>query len=132
MSPLLVSRSRALALVAFAGLAADSPGQATNISILPAPAWIRLCEWSVPASRPESRRSEGSRYLLYERQENPQQKESFTRVVRLMENQTGVQDSGSLTFDFDPIYQELLLHRVQILREGKVLERLDRSKLKII
>src|SRR6185436_3900373 len=50
----------------------------------------------------------------------------------LMENETGVQDSGSLRFSFDPSFEELLLNRVQIHREGKVLERLDRSKIRII
>src|SRR6266542_4787874 len=129
---LLVSRSRALALIALLCLTCNLSGQTTNVSVLPLPDWVRLCEWSLPTNRPSSRESQGSRYLLYERHENPQEHESFTRVVRLMENQTGVQDSGSLKFDFDPSFQELLLHRVNIHRAGQALERLDRSKIKII
>ena len=130
--PSLVSKRRALALIAFCCLAANLPGQTTNVSVLPPPDWVRLCEWRVSTNRLGSEKGEGSRYLLHERQENPQRKESFFRVVLLMENQTGVQDSGSLSFAFDPSFQELLLHRVQIHRDGKVLERLDRSKVRII
>lgn len=99
---------------------------ATNVSVIPLPAWVKPCDWSNPGKRIS--KSEGTRDLLYERQENPELKERFTRLVVLIENDTGVQDSGSLTFEFDPSYQDLLLHRVQIHREGKTLERLDRSK----
>ncbi len=130
--PSLVSKRRALALVALCCLASNLPGQTTNVSVVPPPDWVRLCEWGVSTNRLGSEKGEGSRYLLHERQENPQRKESFFRVVLLMENQTGVQDSGSLSFGFDPSFQELLLHRVQIHRDGKVLERLDRSKVRII
>jgi transglutaminase-like putative cysteine protease len=58
--------------------------------------------------------------------------ESFTRIVALMENSTGVQDSGSLTFSFDPGYQQLLFHSLRIHRQGRVLNRLDESKIRII
>lgn len=54
------------------------------------------------------------------------------RVLNLMENESGVQDSGSLSFYFDPSYQELILHQVQIHRGDQVLNRLDRSKIKNI
>ena len=36
-----------------------------------------------------------------------------------MENETSVQDSGSLDFSFDPNYQELQIHRVAVHRAGK-------------
>src|SRR5262245_35951133 len=106
--------------------------QTTNFSITPVPSWVRLAEWSFPTTRLTPATSEGSRYLLYERQEHPEQKESFTRVVRLMENQTGVQDSGSLRFSFEPSFQELHVNSVQIHRNGRILEKLDRSKIKLI
>lgn len=77
-------------------------------------------------------KSEGARYLLFERQDNPAEKERFIRVVRLMKNATGVQDSGSLTFEFDPGFQEFILHRVQIHRAGKVLDRLNPGTIKVI
>ena len=130
--PSPVSRSRALALIAFLCLALNSYGEATNVSVSAVPDWVRLCDWNLPTNQPQGEKSEASRYLLVERQEAPQRTESFSRVVRLMENQTGVQDCGRLSFGFDPAFQELLVHWVQIHRDGKVLERLDRSKVKII
>jgi transglutaminase-like putative cysteine protease len=49
-----------------------------------------------------------------------------------MQNKTGVQNSGSLSFGFDPSYQDLVLHRVRIHRNGQTLERLDASKIRVI
>ena len=37
-----------------------------------------------------------------------------------MENETGVQDYGNLSFGFDPSFQELSLHSVRIHRGGFV------------
>ena len=121
-----------LSVFACLGVAVQSGAETTNISIVPCPSWVRLCDWTAPTNQSKAEKKEGSRYLVYECQENPKLKETFTRVVRLMENETGVQDSGSLRFSFDPSFEELLLNRVQIHREGKVLERLDRSKIRII
>ncbi|PWU19553.1 MAG: hypothetical protein C5B50_06205 [Verrucomicrobia bacterium] len=104
----------------------------TNISVVPVPDWVRLDSWSMPTNHSNGDKSEDFRYLLHEVQLHPREKQKFIRVVRLMENQEGVQDSGSLTFSFDPDYQDLLLHHVQIHRAGKALQRLDRSRIKII
>ena len=81
---------------------------------VPPGSWVRECSWSAPTNSASEDKSEGVRYLLFEKQDNPAEKERFVHIVRLMENATGVQNSGSLSFDFDPIYQELILHRVRI------------------
>ncbi len=119
-----------LAQMAALCLGADLPPQIKTL--LPPASWVRECDWVAPTNDVSIEKSEGSRYLLYEKQDNPGEKERFMRVARLMENATGVQDSGSLTLGFDPSYQELIIHRVQIHRDGKVLDRLNVSKIKII
>ncbi|HKS35646.1 MAG TPA: DUF3857 domain-containing protein [Verrucomicrobiae bacterium] len=106
--------------------------QPANVSFLPPPDWVDPADWSAPTQPKRNEKSEGTRYLLYERQENHQRREEFSRIILLMENETGVQDSGSLSFHFDPSFQELILHRIQIHRGGKLLERLDKAKVKSI
>jgi len=122
---------RALMALALLGFPGDLRAQ-TNVSVLPPPGWVRAVDWRAPTQSPKNEKSEGTRYLLYERQEHPEVGEEFVRIVLLMENETGVQDSGNLSFYFDPSYQQLALHRVQIHRAGQVLDRLDLSKLKVI
>jgi hypothetical protein len=93
---------------------------------------VRLAEWKAPAVQVTDTKAEGTHYLLYERQQHAQLQEDFERNVVLMRNETGVQDSGNLSFSFDPSYQQLILHRVQIHRGGRSLDRLDKAKIKII
>jgi hypothetical protein len=84
-----------------------------RVQVSPVPDWVRMVEWARPDS-PRGGKSEGTRHLAYEWQSNPGREETFIRVVTLMQNEAGVQDSGSLTFHYDPEYQELLLHRIQL------------------
>lgn len=116
-----------VALIAEAGWADNS-----KIIYSPAPAWVQPVEWQAATNWSRNTKSDGSRYLLYEEQEHPKSAEEFERVILLMENENGVQDSGSLRFGFDPDFQELLLHRVVIHRNGKTIDRLNPSKVRVI
>jgi hypothetical protein len=124
---------KAAVVIALVGMLTVLPAQTTNFSVSAAPPdWVRTVEWTPATQRLTNRASEGTRYLLYERQEHPQKHEEFMRIALRMENETGVQDSGSLSLSFDPSYQELILHRIQIHRGGQVLDRLEPAKIKII
>jgi len=98
----------------------------------PEPAWVKPCPWTPPEHPARDDNSEGAHFLLFEQQENPELKESYTRTIRLMQNEAGVQDCGSLSFSFDPAYEQLIFHKVQIYRDGHVLDRLDLAKIKVI
>ena len=114
------------------GVVSLAQAQPSNIYIVPVPDWVRMVDGSAKPSSIEGEKAEGTHYLLYEHQEYAQTSETFERYMLLMRNETGVQDSGNLTFYFDPSYQQLLLHRLQIHRDGRTLERLDKSKIRLI
>jgi hypothetical protein len=103
-----------------------------RISYLPVPDWVRPIEWVAETNWSSISNSAGTRYLLYESQERPKKAEEFVRVIKLMENENGVQDSGSLRFSFDPEFQELCLHQVVVHRDGKAIAGLNQSKVRII
>jgi transglutaminase-like putative cysteine protease len=116
-----------IALVTGNALAENS-----RISYPPVPDWVRQVEWVAGTSWSSNSNSAGTRYLLYESQERPKKAEEFVRVIELMENESGVQDSGSLRFSFDPEFQELCLHQVVVHRDGKAIACLNPSKVRII
>ncbi len=124
--------AHALALSALLIASGPVAAQTTNVSVSPVPEWVRLSQWGYPTNNPGAEQSRGSRYLLFEQQDSVGIHATFTRVVLLMQNKTGVQDSGSLSLGFDPSYQDLVLHRVQIHRDGQTLDRLDASKIRVI
>lgn len=113
-------------------VAGNALAENSKISYPPVPDWTRQIGWEVETNWSSNSKSTGTRYLLYESQERPKKAEEFVRVVELMENENGVQDSGSLRFGFDPEFQELCLHRVVVHRNGKAIDRLDQSKVRTI
>ena len=117
-------------LLAAGPSAGANPSAADRISIAPTPEWVEMRDWNLPGTTNGS--SEGMHYLLYEVQEHPQREEQFSRVVVLMKNETGVQTFGTLTLPYNPEYQELLLHRIRIYRNGQEADKLDLSKVKVI
>ena len=72
----------------------------SRISYPPVPHWVQPVEWTAETNWSLDPKSAGIRWLLYESQERPKQAEEFVRCVKLMENQNGVQDSGSLRINF--------------------------------
>lgn len=104
----------------------------TNILFQPPPDWVQMAEGNTRPALQTNESSEGVYHLLYERQQHAGRRETFERTLSLMQNETGVQDSGNLAFSFDPSYQQLILHRIRIYRGNQILERLDRTKIKTI
>ena len=119
-------------LLLLALIAVNVSAETPQISYPPVPPWVHQVEWVPSTNRPPEAKSESTRCLLFERQERPRNAEAFVRVILLMENEAGVQDSGSLRFSFNPAFQELCLHRVEIHRGGKTIDRLNRSKVRLI
>ncbi|HEX5221718.1 MAG TPA: DUF3857 domain-containing protein [Verrucomicrobiae bacterium] len=130
MSQSIFARASMVALLLCAAICARA--QSTNILFGPPSDWVRELAWTAATNWTRNEKSEEKRYLLYEVQDRPGTAEQFVRVITLMENEAGVQDSGSLRFGFDSSFQELHLHRVVIHRAGKAIDRLDRSKVRSI
>lgn len=64
----------------------------------------------------------GTYYLLFDVQENIEQQASYYHYAYKIVNADGVQNMSDVSFDFDPSYQKLYFHTIQILRNGKVID----------
>ena len=104
----------------------------SKVTYPPVAEWVHEIHWQTETNWPADPKSAGTRWLVYESQERPKKFEEFTRVVKLLENENGVQDAGSLRLDFDAEFQELQVHRVAVHRAGKTFNRLNAAKVKII
>ena len=78
--------------VAFLCSGSAASAQTNAFFVAPEPAWVKPCQWTPPEHPARDDNSEGAHYLLFEQQENPELKESYTRTMRLMQNEAGVQD----------------------------------------
>jgi transglutaminase-like putative cysteine protease len=117
-----------LMLAMFAGWSAKS----SEISYPSAPDWVREIPWDYASTPAIDQKSSGTRLIVYESQDRPKAAEQFTRVVELMENENGVQDSGSLRLGFDAEFQEMQIHRVVVHRGGQAINRLNTAKVRVI
>ena len=109
-------------------LGAESP-----FEIQPASPWVQPLEWTASTERIRSSpQPKNIRYLLYEYQDQAQPAEKFSHIVLRLENAAGVQDVGKLTLTFNPTYQTLIFHKIQIHRDGQTLDKLDPASIKII
>jgi transglutaminase-like putative cysteine protease len=110
-----------------AALVKPAPPPVT-FNIAPAPAWVKKIE---PASGGTDKDTGGISYLLFDRQENVALQSSYFHEARQVTSENGVQNGAAVTVSFDPAYQELIFHSLQVKRGGTRANRLDRSQIKL-
>lgn len=120
-------------LLILACLSPAAAGEARQVTTGPAPAWYRPLplEAVLPAETPDSG---ATRYLLVDTQ-SAVLREGETLVHRVVSQPLtpgGVSDVSEITIDFDPVYQQLVINHVRIIRNGKVLDRLDPAAIRIL
>ena len=99
-----------------------------TFNIAPPPAWVKKIE---PASRGSDGDSGGISYLLVDRQDNVALQSAYYREARQVTSDNGVQNGAAVSVSFDPAYQELIFHSLQVTRGGVRANRLDRSQIKL-
>lgn len=57
---------------------------------------------------------------------------NYSRVVRVPNDAAGLAVASQIELDFDPSYQTLALHQLDLVRDGKRLPRLDRKRVKLL
>ena len=70
--------------------------------------------------------------LLYEKQVSLLQQSTYTRKAMRILSETGVESLSQVSIDYDPSYELIIFHTIQIIRDHKIINQLDPSKLKTI
>lgn len=63
--------------------------------------------------------------LLSDEQVHIPKQERYIRVVKKITDNVGIQDGSSISVNFDPTYQKLMLHSVNVIRDNKILNKLN-------
>jgi transglutaminase-like putative cysteine protease len=100
-----------------------------TFNIAAAPAWVKKIEL---ASKSSDEESGGISYLLVDRQDNVALQSAYYHEARQVTSENGVQNGAAVTVSFDPAYQELIFHSLQVTRGGTRANRLDRSQIKLL
>ena len=116
-SPLVIAYAFVLLL---ASSHAQSAAAQKEYATAPTPTWVTPVAVSVSARAPKEA-SGGVYYLLLDDQVRVSASgpESYSRFVLRVLNKEGLDEAAQFSVDFDPAYQELTLHEVSVIRDGK-------------
>ncbi|UJH92786.1 DUF3857 domain-containing protein [Antarcticibacterium sp. 1MA-6-2] len=106
-------------------------GQHKNISYATPNKWIDETKLDPDATIPGTATS-GFYSLLIDIQDNVGTKEYYKRFSYKILNTKGVQDMGNLTIDFDPEYEQIILHEIAIVRDGKEINKMQPASLQVV
>jgi Domain of Unknown Function with PDB structure (DUF3857)/Protein of unknown function (DUF2569) len=94
-------------------------------------------DWIYPSAADAGRNPEakdvsnGFYYDLMDRQVNLVNQTVYQHFIRHIINESGVQDASEVSVSFAPQFQQVTFHRILIIRDGKSINRLLNSSIKI-
>ncbi len=124
-------------ILAVLGLATQSPSAgiekgSSDYTIAAEPDWILPMEVDDRAAFQEDQSPDGQCFLVINKQIRVgREVENYTFIAKKIVTREGRENGGNIAIDFDPAYEQLAIHRVQILRGGKLLDRFDRKKVSL-
>ncbi len=124
-------RAPAVYLACLLLLVAPSTFADEPVLFSPEPTWLRPVP--LPADLVVQPAIDGQRFLMVDRQVNLEAKQvtRFSRYMIEVTSTEGLERASQLTFDFDPAYESLTIHKVRVFRQGQVLDRLEPSELRL-
>ena len=115
----------------FLGLAVDEATAAERWRIAPPPTWV------APVERPEAPAKDdaaGIRYLLMDHQIQVASSgtSQYWRYARKVVTSSGLDQAAEIRVAFDPAYQELVFHHVEVIRDGRSVGTFGRGDVRIL
>lgn len=109
--------------------------QYQDIYIEPAPKWVEIRDITLNPVTPVDEITDGVFYQLLDTQikvSDSDKIERYSRYIETIANQAGVDYSSQINLDFDPSYQKLALNSLDIIRGGKVINKLTTAKISLL
>lgn len=124
------------ALVMLGVLAALIPftGHTAEYTVGPAPAWVFPVAPGTTSAATAGQDSFGEVYLLADMQvlASDQQHVTYRRVVINAVNASGVSSIANIQIRFDPSYQSIVLHSINIVRNGHIIPKLATARIQVL
>ncbi len=127
------ARPASAAAPAAAALGPSAPGPVKagfNVSIGPTPAWVN----QPPLLGGAPTEAAPMHYRLIDEQVrvDAQSSAEFVRLVRVVNQASGLGTAAQFELEYDPAYEQLVLHKLEVVRDGQRLQRLDRNRIELL
>ncbi|KAA5825757.1 DUF3857 domain-containing protein [Algibacter amylolyticus] len=76
--------------------------------------------------------SDGSFILLYDNQIHASKKIEYSRLVMKITDNVGIQNASTVSVSYDPAYQSLKFHSINVIRDNKIIDKLDLSNFQVM
>lgn len=93
------------------------------------PDWVEKSTYSTQIDQEEEA---GYYYLLSDKQLNTIEHEFYARTVVQVINTEGISQLSDITFEFDPEYEKLIFHNIEVLRDGQRINKLELNRIQTI
>lgn len=103
--------------------------------VSPVPAWVSDVPLPVEDNHRQDEIQKGVYYLLIDSQVLAREGEEphyFFHYAYHIVNQQGVEHNAQINIDYDPSYQRVTLHSVNVIRQGKTIDKIPSARMKII
>ncbi|MDP4625889.1 MAG: DUF3857 domain-containing protein [Akkermansiaceae bacterium] len=107
-----------------------SAGAETTVAKSPASPWVALPEYNIPETGDTSLGS--VRYIAVDFQSNIDESANYNHYATQILTRAGVEDYSQLSVDFQPDYQTLTWHSLEIIRKGVTQDRLPGTEFELI
>lgn len=114
-------------------LSAACAGHAAEYTVGAVPAWVVPVTPGVAGANQSTRGSDGVAYLLMDTQILAgEQRVVYRRLVTRAVAASGVESAANIEIPFDPSYQKLVLHSIDIVRNGRVIPKLATARIRVL
>lgn len=96
------------------------------------PAWVTVNKLDYDDKKLDREAEDGYVDVTFEKQVSLAEQAVYVKHSYRIISEAGVQNRSQITVDFDPSYQHLTFHTINIIRNGQIVNRLDLSKIKTI
>jgi transglutaminase-like putative cysteine protease len=96
------------------------------------PTWIEKSSYEENPAINLDENSQGTSLLLADNQINNATKEFYYRYVTKIVENVGIQPASTIEVEYDPSYQKLTFHEINVIRDGEVLSKLNANDFQLI
>ena len=106
--------------------------QSRRLQTTKEPVWITANTIDYTNASLDNEAEDGYIDLAFEQQVSLDLQTVYYKKAYKIISEAGIQNRSELSIDFDPSHEQLTFHKLIIFRDGKVINKLDASKFKII
>ncbi len=103
-----------------------------QIKVSQTPSWVKIQSYEPKPEIDINEISYGLLTLLSDEQVHVPREEKYARLVRKISDNVGIQEASSVSINYDPTYQKLIIHDIKVIRQGKSVNKLNINNFQTI